>query len=128
MTDERKRPVVLVVDDDPLVLRAMSRELDAAFDVVTATGADAAADCLAAHEGLAAIVCDLNPGADGSGLFVLEVARGIQPSAARVLISGAATPDVVDGALRLGIAHSFLSKPWEPGAILRAIGQVEPPI
>jgi CheY-like chemotaxis protein len=61
---------VLVVDDEPAVLRAYGRILRGRYDVVLADSGAAALAILAADAGFDAVLCDLQmPGLDGPALY-----------------------------------------------------------
>jgi DNA-binding NtrC family response regulator len=65
---------VLIVDDEPTLLRACRRALSRDFDVVTANGGAEAVALLLDDPSIAAVVCDLQmPGVDG-----LDVHAAIQ--------------------------------------------------
>lgn len=82
---ERERPRVLVVDDDPLMLKAIRRQLGEQWIVDTAVGATTAAGMMQ-DNGYDAIVSDYNmPGRDG--LWLLEWTRRKFPTTRRILLS-----------------------------------------
>ena len=63
-------PHVLVVDDEPAVLRALTLSLKGRFAVTGVTSAAEAIDALAGGQAFDAIVCDVNmPEMDGRELY-----------------------------------------------------------
>lgn len=110
-TSAATRRRVLIVDDEPSVLRVMARMLEADYDVSTA---DTAADARAAIEAqtLDAAVCDLRL-RDGSGIDVCAFADEHNPLIARLIVTGADDvqhPEVIESINR-GHIHSWLQKP-----------------
>jgi PAS domain S-box-containing protein len=84
---------VLVVDDEPLVLRAMRRLLDSHV-VATAQSGDQALECLARGEEFDVILCDLMmPGMSGMELYdrIRDLGRGLERRI--VLVSGGAVTE-----------------------------------
>lgn len=119
------QPVVLVVDDEPLVRRALARELGAGYVVLEASGPVDALALLDQGAGrFAAIVTDLamdgNPNAGGLELLA-EVARR-WPLCVRVLVSGSLGTE--HG--QIGAAHVVIATPWRTGEILAAIERARP--
>ena len=114
---------VLLVDDHPLVLEALRKEVASGgeFNVhVAATLADAreAIDQLRPH----VVVCDVRL-PDGSGLQLIKDSRASHARAAFLVLSSYDTPQYVATAQRLGAAGYMLkTEPIE--AILAAIRQL----
>ncbi|MFW5741090.1 MAG: response regulator [Myxococcota bacterium] len=68
-SEQRALPTVLVVDDEPSVLRAVQRILRDNFEVVTAESGNAALDKLASED-FGAVLCDLQmPLPDGADIY-----------------------------------------------------------
>jgi len=101
---------VLVVDDEPTVLRNISRSLHkAGFQVLTAMNCEGAG--LAVTSGRIDALCLDIKLPDGNGLDLLEEIRQTQPDLPVILISGALTSEVKSRAAALGVRH-FLQKPF----------------
>jgi DNA-binding NtrC family response regulator len=102
---------VLIVDDDPALLQALSQALRlrmAEVTVETADGAAAALDRLAVRD-YDAIITDIKmPGMDG--LALLAEIRGRQPDTPILIITGHGEYDLSVRALRGG-AYDFIQKP-----------------
>ena len=99
---------ILLVDDDPLVLRAMARELRG-YRLRTASSMERAAAALE-RDAVDVVMTDFDmPGGDGVAL--LELVRRTHPATRRVLMSG--DPPSSLGALRLaGVVECFVAKPF----------------
>ncbi len=107
-----RRPVVLVVDDEPGVLRAIERILKREFDVILASEGQSALAVLQ-REPVAVILADQRmPGM--SGVELLERAREIRPEALRILITGYADIEATIAAVNRGQIFYYINKPYEP--------------
>jgi thioredoxin reductase (NADPH) len=115
------KPVLLIVDDDPLVLAAVRRDLrpryKESYTIISATSGQEALD--AAHElksrgdSLAMLMSDQRmPGMTGTE--VLAKSREVYPQARRVLLT--AYSDIGAAVQAINDAHVdyYLSKPWNP--------------
>ncbi len=120
----RARSTVLIVDDEPMILALLTRQLGEEFDVLAA-GSAAQARAVIAARPVDILITDLNL-ADGSGLALLEGLRLTHPRIARVLLTGTARlSDAVDAINRCQI-HRLVLKPWRVDDLLtsmRAIGR-----
>ncbi len=118
-TRETKRPdaatqraTILVVDDEPGVLKAIQRILKQDYHVVLASEASSALEVLKSQP-VAVILADQRmPGM--SGVELLEAARSIQPNAMRILITGYADIDATIAAVNQGQIFYYITKPYEP--------------
>ena len=128
MTAAGSRPRVLTVDDDPVLLRLLSRILSqAGYDVVESpTPGDARKQLRSSSFSL--LVTDLNM-PDESGL---ELARSLRGSDARlpiIILSGSMEESVRREAVALGRIEC-LEKPLDQGELLRKVKDligVDPP-
>lgn len=114
-------PVILVVDDEPAVLRAIERELRAhlgrEYSVVAAGSGEAALDIvkrLALRETPIALflVDQRMPGM--TGIELLAAAVELAPDAKRVLLTAYADTDVAIRAINEIRLDQYLQKPWDP--------------
>lgn len=102
---------VLVVDDEPQILTAITDLLEDEFQVWTAHDGPSALDILQERE-VAVILSDQRmPGM--SGAEFLGQAR-LLSDATRVLVTGYSDLDALVSAVNLGQIHAYLSKPWNP--------------
>lgn len=116
-----KRADVLLVDDDPQVLRALERTLtQSGFTVARAADGNAAAR-EAMTGGYDVIVSDIHmPGISGVELLDMLRAYGCQTPV--VLMTGAPSLETARDAVELGALH-YLTKPIEREHLLRAVGR-----
>ncbi|WP_448616291.1 FAD-dependent oxidoreductase [Modestobacter sp. URMC 112] len=115
------RPVLLTVDDDPSVSRAVARDLRRRYGdryrVVRAeSGADALAvlrELTARGESTALLLADHRmPGM--TGVEFLEQAMDLVPTARRVLLTAYADTDAAIRAINDVDLDRYLLKPWDP--------------
>jgi len=115
---DETRVVVLVVDDDVSMGRAIGREIMREFACREAHTFAEAFEVLVAEPCVGAVVSDLDLGGGPSGLDFLDVVRSRVPGCARILVTG--SPLAEGDRSRLmgtGLAHHIVSKPWPPGAV-----------
>lgn len=115
------KPVLLIVDDDAQVLRALERDLrrnyGGAYRIVRAASADAALDALRQlklrNEPIALILSDQRM-PRVTGIEFLEQAMTIYPDAKRALLTAYADTDAAIRAINTVKIDYYLMKPWEP--------------
>jgi thioredoxin reductase (NADPH) len=114
-------PILLTVDDDPSVSRAVARDLRRRYGQdYRVLRADSSADALAAlrevklrGEPVAAILADYRmPQMDG--IEFLEQAMDLFPHARRALLTAYADTDAAIQAINLVDVDHYLLKPWDP--------------
>src|SRR4051812_32679123 len=115
------KPLILTVDDDPQVLRAIGRDLltrhGRDFRVVRAQSGAEALEVLR-HERenaqpVALLLTDQRmPNQDG--VSFLAEARAIVPSAKRALLTAYADTDAAIAAINTSQVDYYLQKPWDP--------------
>lgn len=102
---------VLVVDDEPYILSALTAFLKSEYNVVTADGA-AAAQSVFSHHVPDIILTDLKMPRT-SGIQLLEWVRQNHPSTVRLLMTGfGELEDAVD-AINRGQVFRYMFKPWK---------------
>ncbi|MDH6577313.1 FAD-dependent oxidoreductase [Kitasatospora sp. MAP5-34] len=120
-TSDAARTVILTVDDDPAVSRAVARDLRRrygdAYRVVRAESGAAALDALRELKlrgsPVAMILADYRmPQMDG--IEFLEHALDLFPGARRVLLTAYADTDAAIDAINVVDLDHYLLKPWEP--------------
>jgi thioredoxin reductase (NADPH) len=116
-----KKPVILVVDDDPQVLAAVRRDLRSRYreqySVLSASsgeeGLSTVRELKSRGNDLALIISDQRmPGMPGHE--VLARSRGVYPAARRVLLTAYADIDAAVNAINQAQLDYYLSKPWQP--------------
>ena len=120
-TPDRARPVLLTVDDDPGVSRAVARDLrrryGETYRIVRAESGEQALDVLREvklrGETVAVLVADHRmPGM--SGIEFLEQAMDLFPAARRILLTAYADTDAAIQAVNVVDLDHYLLKPWDP--------------
>jgi len=117
----KKRGQVLIVDDDPALLEALSESLQLRMEgvkVETCDSASTALERLSATD-YDAIVADIKmPGMDG--LDLLARIREVRPETPTLLITGHGEHDLAVRALRGG-AHDYVQKPIDRNYFVRSL-------
>ncbi len=104
---------LLVIDDEPAVVNALSRTLRGLYDVRTGTSAAEGLAVLGREPDVAIVLSDMRmPGMNGA-TFLFE-ARKMAPETVRVLLTGQADMDDVVHAINEGNIYRFLRKPCSP--------------
>ncbi|MGQ0709986.1 MAG: sigma-54-dependent transcriptional regulator [Rhodoferax sp.] len=116
MSAASARLTVLVVDDEPRSLETLRRTLQDDFEVLTASGAQAALE-LMETEGAQLVLSDQRmPGT--SGVALLAQIRQRWPDTVRMILSGHTdAQDIIAGVNEAGI-WQYLLKPWHPDQLL----------
>ena len=116
-----ENPVIVAVDDDPQVLRAVERDLrgrfGSAYRVVAADSGATALDVIRRLKlrgsAVALLVSDQRmPGM--TGVELLAAAREIYPDAKRVLLTAYADTEVAITAINTVQLDHYILKPWDP--------------
>jgi diguanylate cyclase (GGDEF)-like protein len=100
---------LLIVDDDPQIVRMLKDLFKRQYDVITAGSGDDAAALLDEHEVLAVLADHMMPGL--TGVELLERASEVQPDAVRILITASERVDDLRDAVNRARVHRFVSKP-----------------
>lgn len=117
------KPVLLTVDDDPDVLRAIERDLrkqyGAEYRVISSDSPMGALDLLKGlkvrNDGVALLLADQRmPHMDGVGF--LQAARQMFPDAKRALLTAYADTNAAISAINQANIDYFFMKPWDPPA------------
>src|SRR5215471_5514932 len=115
------KPVILAVDDDPVVAAAIARDLRSRYGtgyriVRTASGAEALAVLarLALRDQLVALIVTDQRMPQMTGIELLKRARSHTPGAKYLLLTAYADTEVAIGAINdIGLDY-YLLKPWDP--------------
>lgn len=107
---------ILILDDEPSVLNALRRTLRAAFAqddvVIEAFDEPEAAVLRAGEQDFDVVISDYRmPGLNGAD--VLQLVKGLQPDAIRIVVS--ATTEMLDivAAVNRAEVFRYLAKPWQ---------------
>lgn len=116
-----KKPALLIVDDDELLLQSFQRQLSADYDCLTWNCAEAVIEYLrSSPEPAAAVICDMYmPGMDGMEL-ISRLSR-LSPETVCILHTGGGDPELPVRALNEGRVFHFLQKPCPPAQIKRIV-------
>lgn len=115
------KPILLSVDDDPDVLRAIERDLrshyGAQYRVIASDSPEGALDLLKGlkvrNDGVALLLADQRmPRLDG--VTFLQEAREIFPGAKRALLTAYADTNAAISAINQANVDYFFMKPWDP--------------
>lgn len=116
MEDRANRGRVLIVDDEPAVLRTLERIVKRIQRECFLASNAKDARCILKEERFDLILCDLRmPGE--SGMDLIRHVLSSYPETAVIMISGADDPDVAQEALEIG-AYGYMIKPFKPSEII----------
>jgi diguanylate cyclase (GGDEF)-like protein/PAS domain S-box-containing protein len=113
-------PAVLVVDDEPNVLKALARLLRREpWRVLTAESPEAALKMMAQTSVQVLLTDQRMPGL--SGLDLVKRVRQIHPATVRMIMSAHADISTMTAAINEGAVFRFIPKPWDPEQLRRDI-------
>jgi DNA-binding NtrC family response regulator len=112
---------ILIVEDDPMMMRTLERAVHPLASSVTCAESVAAAK-EALRAGVDLVLLDVRLG-DGSGVLVAEEAVRLDASPLVIALSGHATPPEAFRLAQLGV-RAFLPKPFELYELLAALERV----
>ncbi len=123
----RERRRILVVDDEPMVCRSVSRILSGAHEVVISSGAREALGLLGAGEHFDLILCDLMM-PEMTGMDLYERLRSDWPDAATrvAFLTGGAFTAVARAFLEK-VSRPCIEKPFEPQALRKVVTELLAP-
>lgn len=120
-TAQRVSAVVLVVEDDPEILRLMKQILSRDFLVHTAASAEDALQILRTEKVNAVVSDHMLPAM--SGVELLTQVTSLQPDAARVLVTASNRVDTAQDAVNVARVRRFLTKPFRAAELLSTVGE-----
>lgn len=112
--------MILLVDDEPHVLKALTRSLiDDGYEIYTAESGSDALDLASQHDFKVVISDERMPGMCGSEFLSLLHLR--LPQTVRILLTGHASIEAAMTAVNEGQIYRFLVKPWDDLALRLAV-------
>ncbi len=120
MTEAAKQPVVLFVDDEPMVLNAIRRELRKQPWQLEFAGSGAEALELLAESTVDVVVSDMRM-PEMSGAQLLKEVKSKYPRIMTILLTGQADLEDTVAAINDGGIFRFLAKPWLPEQLQSAV-------
>jgi signal transduction histidine kinase len=118
----RPSPTLLVVDDEPEVLRSVHDLLRLDYTVLTRGSGPGALEVLRSGQDVHVIMSDQRmPGM--SGVDLLREAKAIRPEATRLLFTAYADIRAVIDAINQGHVFRYLAKPWDPDELRAVVRQ-----
>ncbi len=110
---------VLLIDDEPKILRGLRLLLKPHFNVITTTEPEEDFRVLQS-ERVNVLVSDQRM-PNMQGVEVLRKAKEVSPQTVRVLLTGYADLAAVVGAVNEGEVYRYLQKPWDNQSLLEQI-------
>lgn len=111
---------VLLVDDEPGVLRGYIRNIGQMFETATASSGEEALEMLKKEDKYGLIMSDYRMGGM-TGVELFRKARELRPNTVRMLITGYADVKISLDAINEGSVFRMLTKPCDPQYFYRAI-------
>ncbi len=115
------RHTILVVDDEPDVVKSVQDLLRLDYRVLGATRAKAAMDIMREQEVHVVMTDQRMP--EMTGVEFLRQIRGDYPEAIRLLFTGYADIRAVIDAINQGNVYRYITKPWDPEELETIIRQ-----
>jgi len=107
---------ILVVDDDPVIARALKRALESRGHLCTVVGNATEARTSFEKNDFSLVLCDVGLGKE-SGLELLRELLACKPGTPSLIVTGFDDQNLVDTALDIG-AYGYVLKPFEPNQLL----------
>ncbi|OHC66448.1 MAG: hypothetical protein A3H93_16745 [Rhodocyclales bacterium RIFCSPLOWO2_02_FULL_63_24] len=122
---------LLLVDDEPSLLKALVRELSLGgrvtggahplFEIIDTTSAATALE-LARNRCPDLVIADYAM-LQMDGIELLHQLRQVCPRCVRILMSGHANPEILMNAINIAGVYHFIGKPWEASALRAVIAE-----
>jgi anti-anti-sigma factor len=111
---------ILIIDDDPLVLKALEITLQTeGYKVYKASTGKAAIEAVKNFT-FTVIICDLHL-PDVVGIEVLKESISYQPEAARIALTGTSDLQMMTELINIGQVSHFILKPWETVSLIQTV-------
>jgi response regulator RpfG family c-di-GMP phosphodiesterase len=117
------RPLVVSIDDDPVVRAALTRALsDELYEFVTTGDPDEALDLVRTRR-VSVLIADYRmPVLSGTSL--LQVVKATSPETARLVLSAYPETSWVQRASEMGVIDQVLAKPWDNDELRRKVREL----
>ncbi len=120
MDTDSELPVILVVDDEPQILKALRRLLASIDCEVRTVSSGAEAIEVLDEDDVAVLISDQRmPGL--SGVALLNYAMKNHPDTVRIMLTGNGDWETAMEAINLGQVFRFVAKPWDHDQFVRVI-------
>lgn len=119
MTPTERKPQVLFVDDEQRVLNSMRIMFRREFDLHLASNGKEALDIIGSQD-IDVVVADHRM-PQMTGVEVLTRVRAMSPRTVRILLTGYADLDAVEGSINDGEVFRFLTKPCPPDQLRETV-------
>ncbi|MCX7150087.1 MAG: EAL domain-containing protein [Rhodocyclales bacterium] len=107
---------LLLVDDEPIVIEILRRQLqDAGYRLLTAASAAEGLELLALNDVQVIVSDQCMPEMSGTEFF--GRVREMYPDTVRIILTGDDDPKAAGDAVNRGGIHKFLTKPWDNAAL-----------
>lgn len=116
-----KKGVILCVDDEPHVLRALQWLLQKDFEVHTASSAQDGLRVLAQHDFDVVVSDQRMPGV--TGVEFLQAVRKASPRAMRILLTGYSDLEAMVRSVNESEVYRFVTKPWDIRELPRLVAE-----
>lgn len=111
MALEKKKPLMLIVDDEESNLSALERLFKNDFEILKASSVKESESLLAVHEFAVVLTDYLMP--QGNGVQLLRKFKDSSPATVRAIFSGQIDLEDLSKAINEGLVHRFFVKPWD---------------
>jgi signal transduction histidine kinase len=122
MSQSQRRPTLLVVDDEPEMLRSVHDLFRLDYRVLTFVSGAEALKALAEEEEVDVILSDQRM-PEMTGVELLREAKRLRPVVTRLLFTGYADIKAVIDAINEGNVFRYVAKPWDPDEMLSVVRQ-----
>lgn len=113
---------ILLVDDEPHILKALARMLSIqGYDVVLAENADQALEQLGCQEIALMLTDNRMPGMEGVDLC--RLVRELHPKTVRIMLTGYSDLNDTILAINEGAVFKFITKPWDDDLLTKTIAE-----
>ncbi|MEM7763984.1 MAG: response regulator [Pseudomonadota bacterium] len=119
MRDPTRKPCVVFVDDEKRVLNSMRALFRREYDLHLTTSGEEAIRLCVEHDADVIVADQRMP--EMEGVEVLGAVREQAPRTMRILLTGYADLDAIEGSINVGEVFRFLSKPCAPEQLRKTI-------